>query len=73
MVVRMRHTRAHSANRRSHHKAPENALVKDKDTGVVHIRHRVSLETGMYKGRKVIKTKAEKLATRKIAANKRKK
>lgn len=54
MVVRMRHTRAHSKNRRSHHRAPTASIVVDKETGVPHMRHRVSLDTGMYKGRQVL-------------------
>lgn len=52
MVVRMRHTRAHTANRRSHHALKDLALSKD-NTGTVHIRHRASLD-GTYKGRVVI-------------------
>ncbi len=54
MVIRMRHTRAHTKNRRSHHKAPESSIVVDKETKVSHMRHRVCLETGMYKGRQVL-------------------
>lgn len=64
MVVRMRHTRAHTKNRRSHHRAPSASIVVDKETGVPHMRHRVSLDTGMYKGRQVLnvakKAKKEK-------------
>lgn len=52
MVVRMRHTRAHTANRRSHHALKDPALSKDND-GTLHIRHRASLD-GMYKGKSVI-------------------
>jgi len=52
MVVRMRHTRAHTANRRSHHALKSPALSTDT-TGTVHIRHRASIE-GVYKGRQVI-------------------
>jgi len=52
MVVRMRHTRAHTANRRSHHKLKSPALSVDK-TGTTHLRHRASLD-GVYKGRAVI-------------------
>ncbi len=54
MVVRMRHTRAHTKNRRSHHRAPETSIVVDKETNVPHMRHRICLETGMYKGRQVL-------------------
>lgn len=54
MVIRMRHTRAHSKNRRSHHRVSDNAIVKDKETNIPHMRHRVCLETGRYNGRQVI-------------------
>lgn len=54
MVVRMRHTRAHTKNRRAHHKAPEGKIVVDQETGVAHLRHRVSLDTGKYRGRQVL-------------------
>lgn len=52
MVVRMRHTRAHTGNRRSHHKLAAPALSKDS-SGQTHIRHRATL-AGSYKGRSVI-------------------
>jgi ribosomal protein L32 len=52
MVVRMRHTRAHTANRRSHHALKGMALSTDK-SGTTHIRHRASID-GMYKGRTVV-------------------
>lgn len=51
MVVRMRHTRAHTKNRRSHHALTSPTLSKDA-SGVLHIRHRATLD-GMYKGRSV--------------------
>ena len=54
MTIRMRHTRAHTKNRRAHHKAPESKLVIDKETNVPHLRHRVCMETGKYKGRQVL-------------------
>ena len=54
MVVHMRHTRAHTGNRRSHHALKANTIVKDTDTKVPHLRHRASLETGTYRGRHVI-------------------
>jgi ribosomal protein L32 len=52
MVVRMRHTRSHTKNRRSHHALAKPALARDGN--VVHMRHRMSTETGMYRGRKVV-------------------
>lgn len=54
MVVRMRHTKAHTANRRSHHALKAPKTVIDSATGSTHLRHRVDMSTGMYKGRKVI-------------------
>lgn len=54
MTVRMRHTRAHSANRRSHHALNGATMSVDQKTGTVHLRHRASLATGSYRGKKVI-------------------
>ena len=54
MVIRMRHTRAHTGNRRSHHALKGKALTKDKDTQNTHLRHRVDMKTGMYRGKKII-------------------
>jgi ribosomal protein L32 len=47
----MRHTRSHTANRRSHHALKSPAISKDA-TGTLHIRHRATID-GMYKGRSV--------------------
>ncbi len=65
MTVRMRHTRGHTNNRRSHHALAQPAISKD-EAGKVHLRHRVSLETGIYRGRKVIdlSAKLDRLAKR---------
>ncbi len=46
----MRHTRGHSANRRSHHALKNRALASNQE-GTVHPRHRVLLEGGTYRGR----------------------
>ncbi len=54
MVIHMRHTRAHTGNRRSHHALRANTIVTDKETGAQHLRHRVSLETGTYRGKQII-------------------
>lgn len=69
MVVRMRHTRAHTANRRSHHALSAPALSKDK-SGKVHLRHRASKD-GIYKGRAVIDP-VKKIEKRQKKANKKK-
>lgn len=46
----MRHTRAHTKNRRSHHalKTASNTLTEEGQ------RHRVDMKTGMYRGRQVL-------------------
>jgi ribosomal protein L32 len=49
----MRHTRAHTGNRRSHHALKNPSITADKD-GAVHLRHRASATTGKYKGISVI-------------------
>lgn len=69
MVVRMRHTRSHTRNRRSHHALSAPALSKDK-AGNAHLRHRISKITGSYRGRKVINltAKLEKRAQKAKAA-----
>ncbi len=77
MVVRMRHTRAHTANRRSHHALKNPGLSVDTKTGVTHLRHRASLD-GTYKGRsvldpvkKVLKKQGKKVV-KKVATKKKK-
>ena len=50
----MRHTKSQTANRRSHHALKSHGIVKDPQTGIAHMRHRVSLVDGRYKGKQVI-------------------
>lgn len=59
MVVRMRSTRSHRNNRRSHDSLSFPAVTLDKNTNVPHLRHRASIITGQYKGRMVIDTGAK--------------
>ena len=59
MVVRMRSTKAHRNNRRSHDSLSFPAVTMDKSTNVPHLRHRASLITGQYKGRTVIDIQAK--------------
>ncbi|MFM2394709.1 MAG: ribosomal protein large subunit ribosomal protein [Bacteroidota bacterium] len=54
MVIRMRHTKGHTGNRRSHHALKNRTLAIDPETGTKHLRHRVNPTTGMYKGRQVL-------------------
>lgn len=60
MVVRMRHTRAHTANRRSHHALKAPTLAVCKNCGASHRPHHMCLECGFYKGRQVMDLKAKK-------------
>lgn len=54
MVNRMRANRSHRNNRRAHHALEEARVSTDKQSGVQHLRHRMSLDTGQYRGRKVL-------------------
>jgi len=54
MTVRMRHTRAHTANRRSHHALKEAPLSKCNNCNLAHARHHVCEKCGFYKGKKII-------------------
>jgi ribosomal protein L32 len=69
MVVRMRHTKGHSANRRSHHALKNRALTTSPE-GTVHPRHRVLLEGGTYRGRTLLNKKAAR-TDRRVAKVKR--
>ncbi len=54
MTVRMRHTRSHTANRRSHHALKEPSLSKCSHCGSRKQNHRLCEQCGFYKDRKVI-------------------
>lgn len=56
MVVRMRHTRAHTKNRRSHH-ALHGARLSVAEGGAQHPRHKALLDGTPYRGRSVTKKK----------------
>ena len=60
MVIRMRHTRSHTKNRRSHHGLKDQNLSKCSHCGAAHRPHHMCLECGYYNGRMVIDMKAEK-------------
>lgn len=52
----MRHTKGHTGNRRSHHALKGPRLSLDKETNSYHLRHRVDMSTGMYRGKQVLET-----------------
>jgi len=54
MVIRMRHTRAHTANRRSHHALETTSLNLCKECGSPKTPHSVCQVCGKYKGRQVL-------------------
>ncbi len=60
MVIRMRHTRSHTANRRSHHALTAPNLAVCKNCGAHHRPHHMCLACGFYKGRVVIDLAAKK-------------
>lgn len=75
MVVRMRHTRAHTANRRSHHALDGARLSKCVKCEALHMRHQVCTACGTYRGKTVLKVtknlaKAEKRVASKVKAAK---
>ncbi len=73
MVVRMRHTRGHTRNRRSHHALTNIPVVKTKGDGI-RLNHTASKETGTYKGKpvKALQRKLDKKIAKKAPAKKRK-
>ena len=54
MVVRMRHTSGHTANRRSHHALKVARFETCKDCNTKHLMHRVCTTCGKYRGRVVL-------------------
>lgn len=64
MVVRMRHTRAHTKNRRSHHGVKPVALSTCAECGAERLRHHACPQCGKYRGRAV--TNAAAKSERKI-------
>lgn len=74
MVVRMRHTRGHTRNRRSHHALTNVPVVKTKGDGI-RLNHTASKETGTYKGKpvKALQRKLDKKIAKKTPAKTAKK
>ena len=56
----MRHTRAHTKNRRSHHALKAPNLATCANCGATHRPHHMCLECGFYNGRQVMDLKAKK-------------
>lgn len=62
MVIRMRHTRAHTKNRRSHHALKAPTLAVCSNCEAKHRPHHMCLECGFYKGKMVVDMAAKKKA-----------
>lgn len=62
MSVRMRVTRAHTGNRRSHHALKEPRLSTCAKCSAQHLRHRMCPECGSYRGREVVDVAGKKAA-----------
>ena len=72
MVVRMRHTRSHTGNRRSHHALKGAGVILCKDCGAPKMPHIMCANCGKYKGKEMTNpmAKAEKKAKKAKAAKK---
>lgn len=60
MVIRMRHTRSHTGNRRSHHALKAADLSVCAHCGAQHRPHHMCLQCGYYNGRQVMDLEALK-------------
>ena len=58
MSIRMRHTRGHTGNRRSHHALSGTNVIKDKESGNLRLPHRLDEATGMYRGKQIAAPRA---------------
>lgn len=60
MSIRMRHTRGHTGNRRSHHALVGIKVVKDAESGNLRLPHRIDEATGMYRGKQIFSPKVKR-------------
>lgn len=61
MTVRMRHTRSHTKNRRSHHALSKRVVIEDTESGKIRLPHRLDENTGMYRGKLIVPPKEKRV------------
>ena len=66
MSIRMRHTRGHTGNRRSHHALKSMNILKDVENGNLRLPHHVDEATGMYRGKQVFTPKVKGIRPTKV-------
>lgn len=74
MVIRMRHTKSHTKNRRSHHAISRGGVSVCPECGASKMAHRACMACGSYRGRKVVgkkETVKKESATEKEPQNKK--
>lgn len=59
MVVRMRSTRSHTGNRRSHHALKARSLAVCKDCNSPKLKHAACMVCGKYNGKVIVNMEAE--------------
>jgi large subunit ribosomal protein L32 len=64
----MRHTHAHTRNRRSHHALAGSNVVVDKESGNPRQPHRLDETTGTYRGKQIVSKNQLKKEARKERA-----
>ncbi len=69
MSIRMRHTRGHTGNRRSHHALSVTKIVKDKESGNFRLPHHLDEVTGMYRGKQIAPARVERTRTTKVKSS----
>lgn len=69
MVVRMRHTRAHTANRRSHHALAGERFGVCSKCKTLHLRHHACEACGFYRGKEVIAVASNKAKKARVEAS----
>lgn len=62
MSIRMRHTRGHTNNRRSHHALAATNVVKDKETGNSRLPHHLDDVSGMYRGKQIVPARSVRIS-----------